>query len=56
MAPIEAITDQVPFTEEQIQKYYNGTDPLYLNTIGIVSRSGPGASQQQHNLSVRGVK
>ncbi|MCO5238788.1 MAG: TonB-dependent receptor [Chitinophagaceae bacterium] len=46
--------DQVPFTEEQIQKYYNGTDPLYPNTNWYRELIRDWAPQQQHNLSVRG--
>ncbi|MBX3255300.1 MAG: TonB-dependent receptor [Chitinophagaceae bacterium] len=46
--------DQVPFTEEQIQKYYDGTDPLYPNTNWYRELIRDWAPQQQHNLSVRG--
>jgi len=44
----------VPYTPEQIEKYYNGTDPLYPNTdwYNVLIRNW--APQQQHNLSVRG--
>lgn len=47
--------EQVPYTEEQIQKYYNGTDPNYLNSDwydAVVIRDW--APQQNHNLSIRG--
>lgn len=46
--------DQVPFTEEQIQKYYDGADPLYPNTNWYDELIRDWAPQQQHNLSVRG--
>ncbi len=44
----------VPYTQEQIQKYYQGNDPLYPNTnwYDVLVRNW--APQQQHNLSVRG--
>jgi TonB-linked SusC/RagA family outer membrane protein len=44
----------VPYTPEQIEKYYKGTDPLYPNTdwYNVLIRNW--APQQQHNLSVRG--
>lgn len=46
--------ESVPYTEEQIQKYYAGTDPEYLNSdwYGAVIRDW--APQHNHNLSVRG--
>lgn len=44
----------VPYTPEQIQKYYNGTDPLYLNTDWYNVLIRKWAPQQQHNLSIRG--
>lgn len=45
---------QVPYTEEDIKKYLDGTDSNYLNSdwFGAVLR--PWAPQQNHNLSVRG--
>ncbi|GAA4307603.1 TonB-dependent receptor [Compostibacter hankyongensis] len=43
-----------PFTTEQIQKYYDGTDPLYPNTDWYHVLIRDWAPQQQHNLSVRG--
>jgi TonB-linked SusC/RagA family outer membrane protein len=44
----------VPYTPEQIQKYYAGTDPLYPNTNWYDVLVRKWAPQQQHNLSVRG--
>jgi TonB-linked SusC/RagA family outer membrane protein len=43
-----------PFTEEQIRKYYEGTDPQYPNTDWYDVLVRDWAPQQQHNLSVRG--
>ena len=43
-----------PFTTDQIQKYYDGTDPLYPNTDWYNVLIRKWAPQQQHNLSVRG--
>jgi len=43
-----------PFSDEQIQKYYNGTDPQYPNTDWYKESIRNWAPQQQHNLSVRG--
>ncbi len=43
-----------PFSAEQVQKYYNGTDPLYPNTDWYKEILRDWAPQQQHNLSVRG--
>ncbi len=44
----------VPYTPEQIQKYYAGTDPLYPNTNWYNELVRDWAPQQQHNLSIRG--
>ncbi|MDR1097715.1 MAG: TonB-dependent receptor [Tannerella sp.] len=46
--------EQAPFTEEQVRKYYDGSDPQYPNTdwYGVLVRDW--APQQQYNLSVRG--
>lgn len=44
----------VPYTPEQIQKYYAGTDPLYPNTDWYHELIRNWAPQQQHNISVRG--
>lgn len=46
--------EQVPYTEEQIQKYYNGTDPNYLNSDWYDAVIRDWAPQQNHNLSIRG--
>lgn len=46
--------DQVPFTPEQIEKYYQGTDPLYPNTNWYDVLIRDFAPQQQHNIAVRG--
>jgi len=43
-----------PFTEEEIQKYYEGTDPLYPNTDWYKEIMRDWAPEQQHNLSIRG--
>lgn len=43
-----------PWTTEQIQKYYDGTDPLYPNTNWYKEVFRDWAPQQQHNVSVRG--
>ncbi len=45
---------QVPYTEEQIEKYYEGTDPNYLNSDWFDETLRSWAPQQNHNLSVRG--
>ena len=44
----------VPYTAEQVQKYYNGTDPQYPNTNWFKETIRPWSPQQQHNLAVRG--
>lgn len=46
--------EQAPFTEEQVQKYYDGTDPQYPNTDWYDELVRDWAPQQQYNLSVRG--
>lgn len=43
-----------PYTEEQIQKYYSGTDPQYPNTNWFKETIRNWSPQQQHNVSVRG--
>lgn len=43
-----------PFTEEQVKKYYEGTDPQYPNTNWYKEIFRDWAPQQQHNISVRG--
>lgn len=44
----------VPYTTDQIKKYYEGTDPLYPNTNWYNVLVRDWAPQQQHNISVRG--
>jgi len=44
----------VPYTPEQIKKYYDGTDPLYPNTDWYNVLVRKWAPQHQTNLSVRG--
>jgi TonB-linked SusC/RagA family outer membrane protein len=46
--------EQAPFTEEQIRKYYDGSDPQYPNTDWYKELVRNWAPQQQYNLSVRG--
>ncbi|WP_185211599.1 SusC/RagA family TonB-linked outer membrane protein [Sphingobacterium mizutaii] len=43
-----------PFTEEQIQKYYDGTDPLFPNTNWYKELIKEWAPLTQHNISIRG--
>lgn len=43
-----------PYTAEQVQKFYDGTDPQYPNTDWYHILIRKWAPQQQHNLSVRG--
>ena len=43
-----------PYTTEQIQKFYDGTDPAFPNTNWYKELIRDWAPQQQHNLSVRG--
>ncbi|MFV0604678.1 MAG: SusC/RagA family TonB-linked outer membrane protein [Niabella sp.] len=45
---------QPPYTEEEIQKFYDGTDPQYPNTNWFDYIFDKWAPQQQHNVSVRG--
>lgn len=47
-------TKTPPFTKEQVQKYYDGTDPQYPNTnwYDLMIRSG--APMQQYSASLRG--
>lgn len=46
--------DTAPYTLEEIQKFYDGTDPQYPNTdwYGLLIRDW--SPQQQHNISIRG--
>ena len=43
-----------PFSDEQVKKYYDGTDPQYPNTDWYKESIRNWAPQQQHNMSVRG--
>jgi len=43
-----------PFSQDQIDKYYNGTDPQYANTNWFNETVKNWAPLQQHNVSVRG--
>ncbi|EOR94311.1 TonB-dependent receptor [Arcticibacter svalbardensis MN12-7] len=43
-----------PYTEEEIQKFYDGTDPQYPNTNWFDVLLRDWAPQQDQNLSVRG--
>jgi TonB-linked SusC/RagA family outer membrane protein len=45
---------QVPYTEEEIRKYREGTDPNYGNYSWFDATVRPWAPQQNHNISVRG--
>lgn len=44
----------VPYTEEEIQKFKDGTDPNYGNYNWFDATIRPWAPQQNHNVSVRG--
>ena len=46
--------DQLSFTEEDIAKYFAGTDPQYPNTSWYDEIMRKSALQQQYNLSIRG--
>lgn len=46
--------DQAPFSEEQVQKYYEGTDPAFPNTDWLKHLTREWAPQQQYGLTVRG--
>lgn len=43
-----------PWSTDQVQKFYNGTDPAYPNTNWYKELIRDWAPQQQHNISVRG--
>jgi TonB-linked SusC/RagA family outer membrane protein len=45
---------QIPYTDEEIQKFYDGTDPNYPNSNWFDATIRPWAPQQNHNISVRG--
>ncbi len=44
----------IPYTEEDVQKYFEGTDPNYLNSDWFGAAIRPWAPQQNHDLSIRG--
>lgn len=46
--------DQVPFSEEEIQKFSDGSDPKYLNTNWFDAAIRRYAPQQNHNFSLSG--
>src|SRR5690606_6706470 len=46
--------DQVPFTQEEIQKFRDGSDPKYLNTNWFDAAIRRYAPQQNHNFSLSG--
>jgi len=46
--------DQVPFTEEEIQKFRDGSDPKYLNTNWFDASIRKYAPQQNHNITLSG--
>src|SRR3546814_8112441 len=46
--------ETAPYTEEEVKKFYNGSDPQYPNTDWYEILTRDWAPQQQHNLSVRG--
>ncbi|MGV8136964.1 MAG: TonB-dependent receptor [Mangrovibacterium sp.] len=46
--------DDVPFTEEEIQKFKDGSDPKYLNTNWFDASIRQFAPQQNHNISLSG--
>lgn len=46
--------DQVPFTEEEIQKFKDGSDPKYLNTNWFDASIRKYAPQQNHNITLSG--
>lgn len=53
----ERFTNQglaAPFSAEQVEKYYNGTDPQYPNTDWYKESIRTWTPQQQHNISLTG--
>ena len=46
--------DQLPFTEEEIQKFKDGTDPKYLNTDWFDASIRRFAPQQNQNVTLSG--
>lgn len=45
---------QIPWTLSQIEEFYKGTNPDYLNTDWFSAAIRPWAPQQNHNVSVSG--
>jgi len=45
---------QVPYTEEQIEKYFKGDDPHYLNSDWFDAAIRDYAPQHNHNISISG--
>ncbi|MBR5035373.1 MAG: TonB-dependent receptor [Bacteroidales bacterium] len=43
-----------PYTAAQVEKYFDGTDPNYLNTDWFAQAVRPFAPQQNHNVSISG--
>lgn len=43
-----------PYTADEVQKYYNGTDPQYPNTDWYKELIRPWAPQQHNNISIKG--
>ncbi len=50
----DQLPDDVPFTEEEIQKFKDGSDPKYLNTNWFDASIRQFAPQQNHNVSLSG--
>ncbi len=46
--------EQVPYTEEQVEKFFRGDDPHYLNTDWFDATLRNYAPQQNHNISISG--
>lgn len=47
-------TNQRPYTDDEVAKYYDGTDPRFPNTDWNKELIRTWAPQQQHNIGVRG--
>ena len=50
----EGMVGNAPFTEDQVQAYYAGTDPQYPNTDWYHTLIRDWAPQQQYNISIQG--
>src|SRR5690606_13809482 len=44
----------LPWTLSEIEKFYDGTDPNYINTDWFSATIRPWAPQQYHNISLNG--